>query len=201
MTTTFGTLELKDAASCAAGNWKRFNCFVWWRAKEINDPDNWAVFYTHNRDSGLLDQSNAAVIAKAMLPFTEGDDPSCVFESHHHWAVGHVDGFSIRVFRRGRITKAFRVYHELAERMADYPILDESDYSERELNATYENVGEAAWRLKQEFNLPTDWQSDVCSWLSDNRNHALENVDDQGGWPDDDDLEAAFEALGYQRAA
>ena len=103
--------------------------------------------------------------------------------------------------KNGEITEAFQRYHELAERMADYPILDESDYSERELNATYENVGEAAWRLKGEFNLPEDWQSDVYHWLSDHRDHALENTDDQGGWPGEDDLEAAFEALGYQRAA
>lgn len=41
---------------------------------------------------------------------------------------------------------------------------------------TYENVGEAAWRLKQEFDLPEDWQSEVYSWLSDHREHALENI-------------------------
>ena len=199
--TRLGELDLKDAAKDAAGNSQRFQCFVWYRDRELKRPQDWAVIYTHNRDSGLLDQSNAAVIRKAMMSFTEGDDPNVVFESHTHWAVGHVDGFSIRVFRRGRITKAFRTYHELAERMADYPILDENDYSERELNATFENVDLAAWKLKQEFSLPEDWQSDVYSWLSDHRDHALENTDDQGGWPDDDDLEAAFEALGYQRAA
>ena len=199
--TRLGELELKDAATEAAGNWQRFQCFVWFRDTELKKPEDWAVIYTHNRDSGLLDQSNAAVIAKAMLPFTEGDDPDVVFESHHHWAVGHVDGFSLRVFKRGRITKAFRTYHDLAVKMDEYPILDESDYSERELNATYENVGEAAWKLKQEFSLPDDWQGDVYSWLSDHRDNALENVDDQGGWPDEDDLEAAFSALGYQRAA
>lgn len=199
--TRLGELDLEVAAKQAAGNWQRFSCFVWFRDKELKKPEDWAVIYTHNRDSGLLDQSNAAVINKAMLPFGEADDPDVVFESHSHWAVGHVDGFSIRVFKRGRITKAFRTYHELAERIADYPILDESDYSERELNATFENVGEAASKLKQEFTLPDEWQSDVYSWLSDHRDHALENVDDQGGWPKDGDLEAAFEALGYQRAA
>ena len=76
-----------------------------------------------------------------------------VFESHSHWAVGHVDGFSVRVFHgNGEITEAFTTYHELAERMADYPILDESDYSERELDATLSNIKEAAWRLKNEFD-------------------------------------------------
>ena len=199
--TRLGELELDDAAHTAAGNYEKFSCFAWFRKSDLKKPEDWAVIYTHNRDSGLLDQSNASVINKAMLPFTKGDDADVVMESHSHWAVGSVDGFSIRVFKRGRITKAFRTYHDLAERMADYPIMDESDYSERELNATFENVGEAAWRLKRDFTLPEDWQSDVYSWLSDHRDHALENTDDQGGWPDEDDLEAAFAALGYQRAA
>ena len=199
--TRLGELELKDAAKTAAGNWQRFQCFVWFRDRDLKRPEDWSIVYTHNRDSGLLDQSNAAVINKAMLPFTNGDDPDVVFESHSHWAVGSVDGFSVRVFKRGRITKAFRVYHELSERMADYPILDESDYSERELNATYENVDHAAWKLKREFSLPEDWQSDVYDWLSNHRDHALENTDDQGGWPGDDDLEAAFAGIGYLRSA
>ena len=199
--TDLGNLDVDEAAKQAAGNWKRFSCFAWFRANDIKNPDDWAIIYIEHRDSGLLDQCNAAVISKAMMHFTKGKDPDVVFESHSHWACGHVDGFSIRVFRRGRITKAFRVYHELAERLAEYPILDESDYSEREFNATFENLDSAAWRLKQEFDLPDDWQSEVYGWLSDNRDHALENRDDQGGWPDQDDLEAAFQALGYERAA
>jgi hypothetical protein len=199
--TRLGELDLIDAAREAAGNWQNFKCFVWYRNSELKKPEFWSVIYTHNPTSGLLDQSNAAVINKAMLPFSEGDDHDVVFESHNHWAVGHVDGFSIRVFRRGRITKAFRTYHELAERMAIYPILDENDYSEREYEATYENVGEAAWKLKQEFELPEDWQSEVFSWLSNHRDNALESRDDNGGWPSEEDLESAFESLRYQRAA
>lgn len=200
MTTTLGVLDLKEAATQAAGNWQRFTCFVWYR-DDIDDKDNWSIIYTHNRDSGLLDQSNAAIIAKALVPFTEGDDPDVVFESHHHWAVGHIDGFSVRVFKRGRITKAFRTYHELSERMDDYPILDESDYSERELNATLENIADSAWRLKNEFTLPEDWVGDVYSWFSENNDRAIENRDDQGGYPDEEVLRAAFDSLGYQRAA
>jgi hypothetical protein len=199
--TRLGELELKDAAREAAGNWQDFNCFAWFRKSELKKPEDWAIIYTHNRDSGLLDKSNAAVIEAAMKPFTEGDDSDVVLESHNHWLVGHVDGFSIRVFKRGRITKAFKTYHELAERMADYPILDESDYSEREYEAAYENLDLAAWRLKLDFNLPSDWQSSVFDWLWQNRANALENVDDQGGFPKEDDLETAFSSLGYERAA
>ncbi len=196
-----GERDLEDAAKEAAGNWQEFRCFVWWRERDIPDPDKWAVIYTHHRDSGLLDQSNAEVIAKALEPFTDTDDPDVVFESHSHWAVGHVDGFSVRVYRGGQVTEAFKLYHELAQAMADYPILDETDYSNREYEATLENIPLAAWRLKENFKLPEQWEGDVYSWLSDHNCSAIENVDDQGGWPDEEELESAFVALGYERAA
>jgi hypothetical protein len=193
-----GELSLDEAANQAAGNWQSFHCFVWFRDRELNDADQWAIIYTHNRDSGLLDQSNAAVIEKAMKMFTEGDDPDVVFESHHHWAVGHVDGFSVRVFKNGEITTAFETYHDLARQLDDYPILDESDYSEREYEATLENIEDAAWRVKHEFDLPEDWASQVYGWLSDNRCGEIENVDDQGGYPSEEALKAAFDALGFE---
>ncbi|HQZ67280.1 MAG TPA: hypothetical protein PLY87_19455 [Planctomycetaceae bacterium] len=196
MANKLGELDLDDAAQEAAGNWQRFHCFIWYR-DDIEDADNWAVIYTHNRDSGLLDQSNAGVIRKALAPFTDGDDPNVVMESHSHWVVGHIDGFSLRVFRDGQITDAFRKYHELAEAMAEYPILDENDYSEREREATWENIPLAAGSVKDDYELPDDWEDQVYEWLSDNRSNALENVSDQGGWPDDDDFRAAFDALGY----
>ena len=195
--TMLGELTLEDAATEAAGNWKDWTCFVWDRERDLNDPDNWAIFYTHNRDSGLLAQSNADAITKAMEPFTDTDDPDVVMESHSHWAVGHVDGFSIRVYRHGEITEAFKTYHELSEQLADYPILDEEDYSERELEATLENINDAAWRVKDEYELKDGWESEVYSWLSDNRSGSVENRDDQGGYPEEDDLRAAFDALGY----
>jgi hypothetical protein len=143
--------------------------------------------------------SNADAIAEAMTPFNDGDDPDVVFESHSHWAVGHVDGFSIRVYRDGQITEAFRSYHELAERMADYPVLDEEDYSKREYEATLENIAEAARLMKGEYELPEGWESAVFSWFWDHRQSAVENRDDQGGCPSEEDLRDAFEALGYEQ--
>jgi hypothetical protein len=196
---TLATLTLEDAAEQAAGNWQRFDSFVWFRDRDLEDADKWAIIYTHHRDSGLLDQSNAAVIAKAMAPFADGDDPNVVFESHSHWAVGHVDGFSIRVFDGdGEITEAFKTYHELAEAMDDYPILDESDYSERELEATLENIEHAAWRLKNEFTLPEGWEWSVYDWLSEHRSGEVENRDDQGGYPSEEAMREAFGALNFE---
>ena len=192
-----GELTLQDAAKNAAGNWQTWACFVWDRERDLDDARNWAIFYTHNRDSGLLDQSNADAIAEGMEPFTEGEDSDVVMESHSHWAVGHVDGFSIRVYRNGEITAAFKVYHELMEQVEGYPILNEEDYSRREYQATLENINDAAWRVKDEYQLPDGWESEVYSWLSDNRSGSMENRDDQGGYPQEDDVRAAFDALGY----
>ena len=163
--TSIGELTLEDAAKEAAGNWQSWTCFVWDRERDLDDPDNWAIVYTHNRDSGLLAQSNADAITEAMEPFTDTDDPDVVMESHSHWAVGHVDGFSIRVYRNGEITDAFKAYHELSEQLADYPILDEEDYSERELEATLENINDAAWRVKDEYNVAR-WLGNRCLFLA-----------------------------------
>lgn len=194
-----GTLDIEEAAKKAAGNWQHFDSFIWFRDRELEDADKWAIIYTHHRDSGLLDQSNAAVIEKAMEPFTEGDNPDVVMENHSHWAVGHVDGFSVRVFdQHGEITLAFQTYLELAEQMADYPLLDESDYSQREYDATLSNIEDAAWRLKRTFVLPEGWESEVYSWLSDNDSSEIENRDDTGGYPSEESLRAAFKALGYE---
>ena len=194
-----GTLTLEDAAAEAAGNWRKFDSFVWWRQREMDDADRWAIVYSHNRDSGLLDQSNASVIGKALEAFTEGDSPDVVSESHSHWLVGHVDGFSIRVFDGdGNITEAFRTYFGLLEQMEAYPVLDESDYSQREYDATLENFVDAAWRVKREFTLPEGWQGEIYSWLSDNDSAEIENRDDQGGYPSEESLRAAFKALGYK---
>lgn len=191
-------LSLEEAAKVAAGNWRKFHCFVWFRDRELDDADNWVIFYTHNRDSGLLDQSNASVINKALTPFSDGDDPDVVFESHSHWAVGHVDGFSVRVFKDGRITEAFRKYYGLIQQMDAYPVLDESDYSDREYEATLDNIKDAAWRLKNEVDLPEGWEGEVYFWLSEHECCEIENVDDQGGYPSEESLGRAFDALGYE---
>ena len=194
-----GTLDIDEAAKKAAANWQKFDSFIWFRDRDLDDADKWAIIYTHNRDSGLLDQSNASVIEKALEPFTEGNDPDVVFESHSHWAVGHVDGASLRVFDHdGEITPAFRVYFELLEQQEAYPVLDESDYSQREYDETLSNIVDAAWRLKREFMLSEDWVAQVYSWLSDNDSSEIENRDDQGGYPSEESLRAAFKALNFE---
>ena len=48
--TRLGELTTEQAATEAAGNWRDFSCFAWFRQRELKRPQDWAVFYTHNRD-------------------------------------------------------------------------------------------------------------------------------------------------------
>jgi hypothetical protein len=198
---TIGEMTIEDAAREAAGNWRSWTCFVWNRLRNIDDPECWSIVYTHNRDSGLLAQSNAAMIAEALRPFSEIENPDVVFESHSHWAVGHVDGFSMRVYRAGEVTNAFRAYHGLMERLEAYPVLDESDYGRREYEAALENTKDAAWRLESVYDLHDGWEAEVYDWRSAHRPAAVENKDDRGAYPSERDLLEAFNGPGYELRA
>jgi hypothetical protein len=129
--------DVESAAKETAGNWQRFTCFAWHRGYDLEDADRWAIFYTSGRDAGLLDQSNNDEIAKRLAPFMEGDDPDVVAESHSHWAVGYVDGFSIRVTGKdGGITAAFKEFCGIKQKLDEYPILNEEDYSQHEYGSS-----------------------------------------------------------------
>lgn len=199
MANRLGELDLEEAAKEAAGNWARWDSFAWFRDSELERPEDWFIYYGRHRDSGLLDQSNSIQIGKALQPFIDADtdDPDVIEEDHSHFLVGWIRGWSVLVYRDGQITEAFKVLHGLLERMAIYPVLSDEHYSQMELDATYDNIPLAAAGIKDDYELPEEWADQVYQWLSDNRCNALENVDDQGGWPDEDDIRAAFDALGY----
>lgn len=199
-----------------AGNWKSWKNFVGDRASSyqrdpdngIPDPDNWCIWYTHNRDDGLLSQSNAHAISEMMDPFTKPDDTDnsdALEEDHNHWACGWVKGYSVRVLDPdGKPTRAYETLCEIIDKLDSYPVLDESDYSEREMNATFENVCQQVdWiTSKHDLELPAgvseaDAASNLAHWLCDSPEYynELENRDDQGGWPSDEAVIAGLFAL------
>lgn len=125
-----------DLAKSLANNHAKFESFVWNNDAQPEDKHLWAIVYTSNRESDCLDRSNEAVILKALRPWTgwhkDGDHVDIL--SHGHWAVGHVNGFLIRVYGTDgtTITPAFLAYAELATAIDEYQILDEADFSEKE---------------------------------------------------------------------
>jgi hypothetical protein len=87
--------------------------------------------------------------------------------------------------------------------LEDYPLLDEDDYSDREYNATIENIkGElhSATFNYQETKEYTDMDSEkaaglVYHWLSDNNDRELESSDDTGGYPSTESITKALLSL------
>ena len=166
---------LEQTADLYVGNWKNFRCFCWGRG--VDDIDNWCIYYTYHRDSGFVDQSNAKAIKKILQPYLEeGED---IYEEHHtHWAVGWIDGYSIRVYENGNITEVFTRFYEILKNLDNYPILDEEDYFNSEYEATLDNIVDAAWKLKKEYDLPECWNVEVYQYLSEHLPDSIENRDE-----------------------
>lgn len=188
---------IEEYAQELAGNWIKFQCFAWSRQWDLENPEQWTIVYTHNRDSGLLDESNASAIEKRLAPFINGDDGDILEEHHGHWACGWIDGYAIRVFGLdGAITPAFQEWYNIQCELEDYPVLDEEDYSNREYEACLDAIEQECKMLD---NCKADIDaSAIYSWLSDNGyDGELENTDDRGAYPSTESIEAACNALGY----
>lgn len=129
------TVGYSELATQAAGNWQRFDSFAWF--EKPDDAEQFCIVYVSNRDSEIIDRANAKAIAAELAQFIESGD--VIEQRHSHWAVGYVDGYCIRVYGREEITAAFRKWCDLQARLDDYPILDESLYSEMESEAQAES--------------------------------------------------------------
>jgi hypothetical protein len=174
--------DVEEAARQLAGNWRRFGSFAWLRGCNLPDADRWMIWYTSHRDAGLLARSNERAIEERLRSFTEGDDPDVVFERHSHWAAGHLDGFSVRMFGRdGTVTPAFEEFCRIKEGLVGDALLDEKDYARRAYDATLANYGGELGRLAD--GLPDGWEAQVYSWFSDQgEDRFTDNRDDEGGW-------------------
>lgn len=183
--------DINNIARQAAGNWLKFDPFCWHTRPD--DAEQWCLIYTSNRDSGLLDQSNAAAIEKMLEPFED----DVISQRHNHWAVGYVDGYAIRVFGQdGKVTDAFAKWQEILESLENYPILDDEDHSEREYEATLQNIKEAGRQFVTD-DAPEDWAYQVLTWFDENDQRAVECRDDQGGYPTDQQMKDALHDLGW----
>jgi len=189
-------IDLYTAARKMAGNWRGFEDFSWLRRYDVPDADDWAVVYTHSDASGLLVESNAAWVRKAMARFAKGDDPDVVFESHDHWLVGRIHGFSIRVYRDDDVTDAFEAWRDVERTLRERLVPDEEDYESRELTATLRNIEEAAAVGDiDDDDLPADWPCRVYRWFLKNDPSAVADDDGRGGWPSTAQIKAALDGL------
>jgi len=154
---------------------------------EVDLGQTWAITFSKNRDSGLLEQSNYDTV-KADLEKKFPDDVSD--ERFNHFAVGWVDHLLVRMLdSNGKVTQAGKAALEWRDREKDYPVLDEEDYSRRELEATFDNI-------KSTGSLDEATTQQVYDWLSEHQPSSLENRGDQGGSPSEEQIDDALKGLG-----
>lgn len=180
-------MTLEEAAKKFAGNHRKFESFCWWGRPD--ESDLWGIYHTQHRDSKILDQSNAAAIEKELEPWMDGDEGDVIPQSFNHWAVGWIEGYAVRVYRDGQITEAFQKFYELIQRMENYSVLDEEDFSNREWEAAIKNISQRGEFAKDAHE---SWAHDVAGWLYDYNELEMENSDGMGAYPSD---EAIIEAL------
>lgn len=101
-----------------------------WTLPECYYGEHWEdyfVFLGQHRDSDDLAQSNFAVGLKEL----GGESETVLVVREGHWAVGWVEWIAIHKDDEAALRKA----DAMKERLEDYPILDEEDFSEREMES------------------------------------------------------------------
>ena len=132
--------------------WKHPECYGGF------SPDGDYLILSRNRDSDLLSESNWNCACKSLgaEAFDSGRDAEAFAERpnvYHwragHWACGWVEYLMVRADAPDDVQDAAG---EIVCSLADYPVLNEDDFSEREFNAACE-----AW---ERYNLAD--RVDLC---------------------------------------
>lgn len=149
------------------------------------------------RDSNLREESNAAVLKKVLEEKTEFNDKWEIV-SCSHWAVGWVEHLSYEAIGPdGEATDLHEWLGEWFGGLLDYPFADDSDFYERQYEATIKNITDVGYSLVDDAKAPEDWAEQVFDWFRDNDENALEDHDDTGAYPSKEQMEAALRALGW----
>jgi hypothetical protein len=147
----------------------------------------WAMTFSRNRDSGLLEQSNYDVIKEDL----EKKFPKDVSDERFtHFAVGWIDQLLVRMLdKNGKVTKAGIAALEWKDRLERYPVASDEDYSRRQLEAALDNIA-------SEGSLDETTAQAVYDWLEENNERALQDEDGKGGYPSREEINTALKALG-----
>lgn len=123
-------------------------------------PDGDFLIYSKNRDSFLLEESNFECIERDItnaankLPEPENDGEhnqgaSWVYTFRaNHWGCGWVEYLLVR---RDAPEQLQKLCYEIEGALADYPVYDDQDFSEREHEATQEYWSSLSVRERIEY--------------------------------------------------
>jgi hypothetical protein len=130
-------------------------------AKGLNLPDkqDWLVVIGRNRDSDCLANSNFDCAFTSL----GGESDDCEVHSFDHWACGWLEIIIVRPD-----TDCARTAEEIESSLANYPVLDEDDFSQRE-NDAYDEAWNSwgAREFRQSLVKALDLDEDTEDLLDD----------------------------------
>ena len=147
----------------------------------------WGFTIARTRDSCVLEQSNYAVI-NADMKERFPDDVS--EERWGHFAVDWVEHLAVRMLNdHGQVTEAGLAILEWKDRLADHPVANDEDFSEREDAASQEQFEIDLEEISVRDGLPDDWKDQVygaadAKWTGEGNEYS-------------DDLPGVLELLGF----
>ena len=126
----------EEFAEQFAGNYRRWPFFWHRRGDDVPDPDNWGIYH-FSYDPSPLEESNGRVMIREFAAIDPNQEDWR--NETYGGAFGSGEGFSLRVKRDdGTLAPVFLAYCSQIERMEDYPVLDEVDWSALEYERTIE---------------------------------------------------------------
>lgn len=121
----------------------------------LPDRQDWLVVLGQNRDSSILDQSNFICALESL----GGESNTVEVHRFRHWACGWLEVLIADPSRQSDVD-------EIHGALADYPVLNEMDYSDREYEAACE-----AWEHMSIQNRMNYAAEDECSIFSARRDY------------------------------
>lgn len=98
--------------------------FIAFDREGLDEIEGWYIVLGRNRDSDILSESNFDAALKSLGG--EGEDVQV--HRFGHWACGWYELILVRPD-----SKAFEIAEEIESALADYPVLDDDDFSMREM--------------------------------------------------------------------
>ncbi len=144
--------------------------FAYW-----GENDDWLTAVAMHRDSDALERSNFRVISSDLMARFPDD---VTVETFSHWLVGHTEECLVRPD-----SPAADAAQAWRDKLDDYPVADEDDFSEEETNESLESAAEFVrseyrWYPRLVANAET-----VASYLYANTEDYSKWVTLGGWWP------------------
>jgi hypothetical protein len=165
--------------------------------KELDEIEEKPEFdvVLRTRDSNLREIANTESLIQAF-----NEQPECKgfykIKTENHWGYGWHVKLIVTVKNGEDFSPAFKLLYALTCVTSDYPVLDDALYSKKQYAATIQHIISGLRFIEIEGTGESEELADkIYAWLFKNDQKALEDPDDCGAYPTDDQLRNALRGL------